>query len=479
VPSNSKESLAVLILAAGQGKRMGQAAPKVVIKTREKPLILHVLETVSKLNPERVVVVTGHQRETVEQVVKDGAKNTSGKENYSLKNIFFSFQKEQLGTGDAVKSALSNLGDFVGSVLILYGDVPLVKPQTLEKFIKFHSAENATLSLISFRVNKENQYGRIVRDKSGKFVQKIVEFRDCSPSELKIEEVNSGLYLVDSSFLKPAIEGLKNENAQKEYYLTDILEHASREGQTISALVLEDSEEVLGVNNFYDLSLVNRALRMRKTAELIDKGILLEHPESVIVDTSAEIESGVRIGPNVQILGNSKIARGVHIEGTAYIKNCVIGENSVVKLGVRMEEATLGKDCAVGPFANLRPKTLLDDKVKIGNFVETKKAHLKEGAKASHLTYLGDCTVGKESNIGAGTITCNYDGYAKFPTDIGAGVFIGSNTSLVAPVTIEDGATVGAGSVITKRVEKDSLAFTRAPQLTKAGWSKKKREKNS
>ena len=470
--SKGNESLAVLILAAGLGKRMGAGLPKVVVKTREKPLINHVLDVVDELDASKVIIVTGHKREIVESVVVEHRQKAAS-------SINFAYQEKQIGTGDAVKSAMPLLDDFTGLVLILYGDVPLVTTQTLKRFLKIHVESNATISLISFIVNEPNQYGRIVRDDSGKFVQKIVEARDCNEEQLKISEVNSGIYLVDSSFLIPAIKELKNENAQGEYYLTDILEHASKEGQTISALVLEDSQEVLGVNSFYDLSLVNEVLRMKSLQKFIEKGVIINNPQTVSIDSSASIDAGVEIGPNVQILGDSKISSGTKIEGTAYIKNSEIGNNAFIKFGVRMENAKLGDNCAIGPFVNLRPDTILENEVKIGNFVETKKAHLKMGAKANHLTYLGDCTVGTNSNIGAGTITCNYDGYTKSKTEIGNDVFIGSNTSLVAPVKIEDGATVGAGSVITKTVEKDSLAFTRSPQLAKSGWSKRKRDLSS
>lgn len=475
--SNSETpKLAVIILAAGQGKRLGAPTPKVTVSTREKPLISHVLDSVSKLCTEKVVIVTGFQKETVEGVVKDYLSHSSKNSGLCSSKVTFAFQEKQLGTGDAVKAAVPHLKDFEGEVFILYGDVPLVSSATLKKFLVHHQENNATLSLISFNENSPNQYGRVIRDKTGKSIEKIVEFKDCTPEQVNISEVNSGLYLVDSAFLVPAVENLKNENAQKEYYLTDILETASKEGQRISGMLLENSEEVLGVNTFYDLSLVNKALHMKKINDLINSGVQFDQPESVLLDSTVEIEPGARIGPNVQILGTSSIAKGAYIEGTAYILDSKIGENTRIKLGVRMEKAEVGAECAVGPFAHLRPGTKLERDVKIGNFVEAKAAHVKEGAKASHLTYLGDCSVGKNANIGAGTITCNYNGYSKHFTDIGADVFIGSNTCLVAPVKIEDGASIGAGSVITKTVEKDSLAVARSPQVNKPGWAKRRRE---
>ncbi len=466
-----KEKLAVIILAAGLGKRMGIKIPKVAVSTREMPLILHVLSSVSKLNADKVVLVTGHQKELVEDIVSKSAKIPAS-------NLHFAFQEKQLGTGDAVKSALPFLDGFIGSVLILCGDTPLIKAESIEKLILSHTQSKATISLLSFIADQPNNYGRIIRDPVTEQAVKITEAKDCSEVELKIPEVNSAIYLVDSSFLKPAVEELKNENIQKEYYLTDILERASKEGQTINAVILENSVEVLGINTLYELSIINKALIMKKIRDLIEAGVHFDLPESCIVDNTVEIAAGVKVGPNTQILGNSKISAGCILEGNSYIKDCEISDNAMIKFSVRMENASIGKDVSVGPFANLRPDTVLEDKSRIGNFVETKKTILGAGSKANHLTYLGDCIVGNDSNIGAGTITCNYDGYVKSKTNIGSNVFIGSNTSLVAPVEIEDGATVGAGSVITKKVDKDSLSFTRSPQLSKSGWSKSKREKN-
>lgn len=462
------DSLAVIILAAGLGKRMCSELPKVAIKTREKSLILHVLDTVSKLNLDRTIVVTGYKKEVVEEAIKNGS---------SLKNIHFAFQDKQLGTGHATKCALPKLEGFNGDVLILYGDIPLITSKTLLSFIELHKQNRSTVSLISFKETRPNQYGRIIRDQTGRFVQKIVEARDCTPDQLSICEVNSGIYLVDSAFLAPAVNDLTNKNAQAEFYLTDILERASKEGQTISALFLEQGEEVLGVNNLHDLTLINKALLMNTTQKLSQAGIIFTDINTTYIDSTVEIASGVNIGPNVQILGNTKICKGVVIEGTAYIKDCIIGEDAHIKLCVRMESATVGEKSSIGPFAHLRPGSILEADVKIGNFVETKNAHLMHGAKASHLTYLGDCSVGEESNIGAGTITANYDGIKKSKTVIGKNVSIGSNTSLVAPVIINDGAYIGAGSTITKEVESDSLTFTRSPQVSKPGWAKRRRDK--
>lgn len=472
--ASQKPALAVVVLAAGLGKRMQSELPKALARTRECSLIEHVLQTCGALSPERIIVVIGHKGELIEQALTTsphlGAWNKS--------KISFARQAQQLGTGDAVKSALPELADFVGSVLIVCGDMPLVKRESLEALLAVHNKDHATLSILSLQTNDPASYGRLVRNASGA-IEKIVEARDCSPAELQINEINSAIYVVDSAFLEPAIQKLENNNNQKEYYLTDIVARAASEHQTVSALVLHDAKEIQGVNTRYELTMINQTLLEKRIRELIEQGVEMVDPRSVFIDSEVTIARGAKIGPNVQLLGKTVIEGEVQIEGTAYIIDSTIKAGAHIKLGVRIEQAVVGPRASVGPFAHLRPGSDLGAEVKIGNFVETKKAKLAAGAKASHLTYLGDCTVGEESNIGAGTITCNYDGYEKFETKIGRDVFIGSNSALVAPVTIADGATVGAGSVITKSVEKDSLAFTRAPQVQKAGWSKNKREKSA
>lgn len=463
------EPVAVVVLAAGLGKRMGLDLPKVVVSTRERPLIQHVLQSASALSPERIVVVTGHKREFVEEAVKDGAEAGL----YSGEKITFMVQERQRGTGDAVRSALPALDGFTGTIVILYGDVPLIKTKTLEALLTRHHTTKATLTLLSLKSDQQFAYGKVVRGKDGQ-IEKVVELKDCSPEQLLISELNSGFYAVDSAFLGPAVSELKNENAQKEFYLTDIVERAVVEGQRVSSLVTHDADEVQGVNTQVELAAVNRALLRSQIERCIADGVIVEDMQSLFLDPDIVIESGARIGPQVQIRSGSKVGAGVTIEGSALILRSTIGNDCRIKFGVRMEDAVLESNVSVGPFAHLRPGTRLGDDAKIGNFVETKNALLHAGVKASHLTYLGDCEIGAESNIGAGTITCNYDGVRKHKTTIGEGVFIGSDTCLVAPVTISNGAYVGAGSVITKNVPEESLAFTRPPLVIKSGWAKRK-----
>lgn len=462
-----RDPLSVIILAAGMGKRMLSNLPKVLMPVHSRPMIDYVLASALGLEPKQVVLVVGHQAQQV----------TNHLANFSSKAVLsFALQEKQLGTGHAALCAVQNLKDFIGTVLILTGDVPLIKAETLKQFCQFHEKSKATLSLISAKLEDPANYGRIVRDKDG-LVARIVEAKDCSAEELKIKEINSSIYAVDSAFLFPALKELKNQNAQGEYYLTDIVDMAVSQGQKVAAWVLEDQKQILGANNRFELCELGLIMNQEIIKNLINNGVEILDPNSVYIDASVKIDAGVKIGPNVQIKGNTSIKSGTKIEGSAYISDCEIGQNVNLKFALRMEQAKIGDGASVGPFANLRPASVLGMDVKIGNFVETKKATFAKGAKASHLSYIGDATVGADANIGAGTITCNYDGYNKFETVIGAGAFIGSNSSLIAPVKIGEGATVGAGSAISKDVPKDALAITRASQLVKENWSKRKREK--
>ncbi len=330
--------------------------------------------------------------------------------------------------------------------------------------------------MLSFTAPPPNGYGRIIRG-ANDAVLRITEAKDCNPEELLINEVNSGVYAVDSSFLKPAIDSLQNNNSQKEYYLTDIVEKAVKEGQSVCAFPLGDPQEAAGVNTLADLAYVNRVLERRHIEALQATGVVFDNPATCSLDSSVTLHAGVRVGPQVQLRGSTVVEAGAILEGSSLIINSTIGSRTTIKLGSRVEEATIGEEATVGPFANIRPGTALGARTRIGNFVEVKNATLYDGAKASHLTYLGDCSIGEDSNIGAGTITCNYDGYNKATTSIGKGVFIGSNSCLVAPVNVGDGALVAAGSVITHDVPADALALGRARQETKSGWAATRRAK--
>ncbi|NMC63640.1 MAG: bifunctional UDP-N-acetylglucosamine diphosphorylase/glucosamine-1-phosphate N-acetyltransferase GlmU [SAR324 cluster bacterium] len=467
------DSLAIIVLAAGLGKRMGQGIPKVLHRSIEKTLIEHVLSTASSLKPEKIVVVTGFEREKVEaQILK--AKEEG---QFAKTEILFSYQQEQRGTGHAARCGLKELRDFNGTILILYGDVPLLRQETLLALLKLHHSEVASLSLISAISDTQRAYGRIIRDeKSGKIL-KVIEARDCSPEQYLLREVNSGIYAVQSSFLPLALDSLQDNNAQKEFYLTDIVAYAAGHGHKVAALTLFETEELQGVNSVEELTLINNEILKRRRGKLLASGVQMLDPSSVYVDLNVLIESGVVIGPNTQIRGKSVIKSGTIIEGCAYIENSTIGPEALIKIGVRIEGAVVGARSSVGPFANLRPEAVLGEDVRIGNFVEVKKSVLEDGVKASHLTYLGDAFVGADTNIGAGTITCNYDGQKKHKTTIEKNAFVGSDTVLVAPVTIREGAYIGAASVITKEVPSGSLALTRPPMIIKEGWVARKKKK--
>lgn len=468
---SAREPVAVVILAAGKGKRMKSETPKVLCATEEQPLLGHVLDTVAELAPEKLVVITGHGADAVENFTRSHNISSSQQSNLS-----FALQKEQRGTADAVKATADNLKGFVGTVLILYGDVPLVEASTLANLLVRHEESKATVSLITCLVHEDNRYGRIIRDSSGE-IAKIVEAADCTANEDRICEFNTGIYAVDSAFLYPALDKIVAENVQGEFYLTDIIEIAVKEGQRVSTLTVRGDAEVQGVNSPVELARINSCLLSARVSRLIEAGVTITDPSSLYLGPKVTVAAGAVIGPQVQLLGATAIESGVTIEGCAWISDCQVQSGASIKFGVRCEKAIIGSNSMVGPFAHLRPKAVLGSDVKIGNFVEVKNTKLDDGAKASHLTYLGDATVGKDANIGAGTITCNYDGYKKSHTEIGEGVFVGSNSCLVAPVNIGAGASIGAGSVITKNIEPDALAFTRPPLVTKSGWAARKRGK--
>lgn len=453
----NQENLAIIVLAAGKGTRMQQDIAKVLTSTCKYPLICHVLETAAGLSPEKCVVVTGYH----EQAVKDCILNHQDKL-YKFQKLSFVNQSEQLGTGHAALMAMPELKDFQGTVLILYGDTPLVKIETLKEFLKFHQEEKNTVSVLGLEDNN-NAYGRLIKNLEGKLT-KITELKDCSSREKQTKETNSGIYAVDSAFLGSALKNLENKNAQSEYYLTDIIEQAFKENQNVSALIIQDANQVQGVNTKNDLTLINQEIYRRKIQELISQGVNFLLPETCVIAPEAKIEADAEIGINTTILGNSKIERGVKIEGNAFIINSEIQSDTLIKFSSRIENSVIGKNCQIGPFAHLRPESKLGDNVKIGNFVESKKSVFHSGAKASHLSYIGDAEVGKNVNIGAGTITCNYDGKNKHKTNIQEEAFIGSNTALVAPVNIGKNALIGAGSVITKDVPENHLGLSRTEQ---------------
>ena len=451
-------ALSVVILAAGKGTRMRSALPKVLHVVADKPMVSHVIDSARHLGATNIYVVYGFGGDVL--------KATLTKEN-SGQDLTFVEQTQQLGTGHAVDQASPFLKDDE-DVLVLYGDVPLTKVSTLENLLQV-KPDNG-MALLTVHLANPTGYGRIVRKDDQ--VVGIIEQKDANPEQLTINEANTGILLANGGDLKRWLSGLSNENAQGEYYLTDIIAAAHNEGKVIATAHPETEIEVEGANNRVQLASLERAYQARLAEELMIEGASLRDPARIDIRGALTIGSEVSIDINCIFEGNVALGSDVKIGANCILKNCTIGDNVEIKANTIIEDANIGENCSVGPFARIRPGSTMHKDSHVGNFVEMKKTTLGEGSKAGHLTYLGDALVGKNVNIGAGTITCNYDGVNKAQTIINDNAFIGSNSSLVAPVTIGTTATVGAGSVIAKAVENDDLAFTRTKQRNVKNWQR-------
>lgn len=446
-------SLEVCILAAGVGSRMCSDKPKVLQTLAGKPLLAHLLETVSSLSPTKVHVVVG---QGAEEVKARFAERT---------DIEWVYQAERKGTGHAMQQAVPGI-DPSSRVLILLGDAPLVKKTTLEALLSV----DADLTVLSVDMDEPFNYGRILREHER--VLGIIEERDATQVQRSINEINSGVMVAKAGKLLSWLEQLTDDNAQKEFLLTDIVRHANDGASTVRAYKTDDPVEVTGINTFTQLAGLERALQLKKAHQLMDQGVQLLDPKRLDVRGNLAAARGVSIDVNVIFEGEVTLGKDVTIGSNCLITDSIIGAGSVIKPNSVLEQVIVGERCTVGPFARLRPGAELGDEAAVGNFVEIKKTKLGKGSKASHLTYLGDSTIGSGVNIGAGTITCNYDGVNKYQTLIGDGAFIGSNSSLVAPVSIGAGATIGAGSTITKDVEENVLALGRGKQKSITNWLK-------
>jgi bifunctional UDP-N-acetylglucosamine pyrophosphorylase/glucosamine-1-phosphate N-acetyltransferase len=456
------ESIASVVLAAGKGTRMKSGVIKVLHPVAGLPMIAWPIAAARGAGSDPIVLVIGHQANAVQGVFRGAA------------DIRCAMQEEQLGTGHAVACALDALPGFRGTVLILCGDTPLLRAETLKNLLEYHQGNRAAVTVLTAVMDDPYGYGRVVRDPEGR-VARIVEQKDADPEEQGIREINSGIYCMDSGFLFAHIKGIGNDNAQGEYYLTDLLAIAVREGLTCLALETADADEIMGVNDRVQLAEAARILRRRINRDHMLNGVTLIDPDATYIDQGVTIGADTTIHPGCRIEGGSVIGEGCEIEGRVSISRCRIGADCHIKAASVLEESELGDDVAVGPMAHLRPGTRLGNKVKIGNFVETKKIVMGEGSKASHLTYLGDAEIGRDVNIGCGTITCNYDGVNKHRTVIGDDVFIGSDVQLVAPVSVGRNSLVAAGTTVTTDVPPDSLAISRTPQVNKEGWRLKKK----
>ncbi len=449
--------LSIVLLAAGQGKRMKTTKPKPLVELADKPLIQYSLDTAMKLNPERMILVTGHKKDEVKKYV---LANNPG-------DYIFCEQKERLGTGHAVKQAAQYLPES-GKTLVLYSDVPLVTETALKKLIK--SSNRKKLSILTSQIESPKGYGRIIRDEKDEPVQ-IREEQDATKEEKKIAEIFTGIMIADNDFLKKGLQGLVRNNAAGEYYLTDLVEFASSREQKIGSAQTQE-QEILGANNKQELGDLYRALVALNIASAKRKGAIFKDESTCYVEGPLKVGRDVKIGNNVTTKGEVTLGNNVSIGSNTILCNTKIGDESTIKDFCSVENSSIAKNVEVGPFARLRDGAVLSNKAKIGNFVEIKKSTIGAGSKASHHAYLGDTTVGKKANIGAGTITCNYDGKEKHETKIGDESFIGTNSSLVAPLKIGNKSYIAAGSVITSDVPSDSLAFGRSRQKIKKNRKK-------
>ncbi|MBK6723411.1 MAG: bifunctional UDP-N-acetylglucosamine diphosphorylase/glucosamine-1-phosphate N-acetyltransferase GlmU [Acidobacteria bacterium] len=443
-----KQDLDILILAAGLGTRMKSNLAKVLHKLDGRALINHVCETASTLGPQKVCVIVGHQAEDVKAEVL-GA--------FDGGNFEFAVQEKQLGTGDAVNAGRSVLEGRDSTTLVLSGDVPMITEATLAALTKAHAHKNAACTVLTVRLKDPTGYGRVVRRENGGF-ERIVEQKDASDDQRQIDEINSGIYCFDTKKLFAALERVGNNNAQGEYYLTDVPQILQQDGEKVGIYQCEDPREVEGVNDRRQLAQMEKVIRRRTVERLmLESGVTFIDPKAVYINAKATIGRDTVICQNVTIEGRTVIGDGCTIRPGVRIVNSTIGNGVEVKDNTFITDSTVGENCTVGPMAHLRGHAVMADKSKVGNFVELKKTVLGKGSKASHLTYLGDATIGEKTNIGAGTITCNYDGVNKHATVIGDNVKIGSDTMLVAPISVGDGAVTGAGSVVTKDVQPNKL----------------------
>ena len=455
--------LHVVILAAGKGTRMKSALPKVLHRVAGAPMIEYVLSTARTLKPRSITVVVGHQSQALQQALSPHS------------DLVIVVQEPQLGTAHALLTAETALREAKGTVVLLSGDVPLLTSDTLKALVDRHEAARAAATVITATVDEPAGYGRIIR--SGGQIARIVEERDATPAERAIREINAGIYAFRLDGLFETLQNIAATNAQREYYLPDIIAVCGTRGLPVETVSVENPEETQGINSRVELATVSRIVRQKKNAELMAAGVTIEDPATTYVDPDVEIGMDTIIHPGVSLEGRTTIGTACEIHSGVRIVNSQLGNRVTVLNHCLINNSTVASHSSIGPFAHLRTDVSIGERAKVGNFVELKKTELGAGAKANHLAYLGDSKIGAKANIGAGTITCNYDGIKKSPTRIGDRAFIGSNSTLVAPVEIGTGAYVGAGSVITDAVPEDALALGRERQVVKPGWAKARREK--
>ncbi len=457
--------IGIVILAAGLGTRMKSRKAKVLHEAGGMPLVEHVVRTATEFAaPEHIFVVVGNQAGEVESAL-------------ASYGVQFVLQAEQKGTGHALLMCRGKAGADGGAVAVLYGDAPLLTPASLRRLIEEQRDTGAAATVLTTILDNPHGYGRILRDEEGN-VAAIVEEKAATPEQRAVHEINSGIYCFNGGLLWEHLDAIGTDNPAGEYYLTDLVAIFRREGHITRPVLLADSTEVLGINTRAELAVADALFRERKTRELMLDGVTIRKPETVTIDVAVRIGRDTVIEPFAQILGHTVIGEDCRVGACSILRDAALGDGVAVAPFTMVDSSQLDSGARVGPFARLRMQAHLEQGASVGNFVELKKTRLGRGSKSQHLAYLGDATIGEDVNVGAGTITCNYDGRAKHPTTIGDGAFIGSNATLVAPLEVGAGSYVGAGSVITDPVPEDSLALGRARQVVKEGWAKKRREED-
>ena len=456
------KDVVIVVLAAGKGTRLKSKHPKVLHEVGGKPILAHVIATATQVVPARdVFVIIGHEAERVREAVSSTGVN-------------FVLQSEQRGTGHALMVAREALSGY-DQVIVLYGDAPLITSETVKRVSAFHAAQKATMTLLSADLDNPFGYGRVIRKGKGPEVLAIVEEKAANERQKKIREINSGVYAFSAPALYEHIGRLSTANAHGEYYLTDMAGLFHKAKKKVVVIKTANTSEVLGSNTRAEMMMLDAQMRLAKCRELLDAGVTIFYPHTCVIDSDVEVGADTVIEPFVQLLGKTKVGADCRIRSYSVITNSVLADRVTVKPGTIMEDSRAGAGAILGPYSNLRPGSDVGEGAHVGNFVETKKVKLGKGSKANHLTYLGDAEIGESVNVGAGTITCNYDGVNKHKTIIEDGAFIGSDSTLVAPIKIGRGAYVAAASCITEDVPADALALGRARQSVKEGWATAKR----